>query len=104
MLAKEAEDAFNDDQWIFEIKWEGYRVIAEITDNAIKLCLSKGISFEDICDEALTERKKLLRKILKETNVIKYSDHIFGEGISFFNAAQEQGLEGIMGKKANGYY
>ncbi len=29
MLAKEAEKPFDDKDWIFEIKWDGYRAIAE---------------------------------------------------------------------------
>jgi bifunctional non-homologous end joining protein LigD len=165
MLAKEVQNAFDDDNWIFEIKWDGYRAIAEITANDVKFYSRNGISFKnsypaifdelkkikqkivldgeivvlnkdgksdfqklqhygenpeyplcyyvfdilflntkDICDQPLIERKKLLKKILKETDVIKYSDHIVGEGISFFKAAQKKDLEGIMAKKADSNY
>ncbi len=165
MLAKEAENAFDDDNWIFEIKWDGYRAIAELTANDAKFYSRNGTSFKntypvifeelkkikhkvvldgeivvldekgksdfqklqhyaenteyplcyyvfdilsynakDICNEPLIERKKLLKRVLKETNVIKYSDHIIGKGIDFFKAAEKKDLEGIMGKKADSFY
>jgi len=37
MLAKETKEVFDDDDWLFEIKWDGYRAIAEI-ENAISGC------------------------------------------------------------------
>jgi bifunctional non-homologous end joining protein LigD len=35
---------------------------------------------------------------------VKYSDHVVGKGNEFFKAAINQGLEGIMAKKANSIY
>ncbi len=32
MLAKEAEKAFTDKEWIFEIKWDGFRAIAYVSE------------------------------------------------------------------------
>ena len=32
MLAKEAPDAFTDKDWIFEIKWDGFRAISYIDE------------------------------------------------------------------------
>ena len=37
MLATLAEKAFNDDGWIFEIKWDGYRAIAFIEGGKVRL-------------------------------------------------------------------
>ena len=36
--------------------------------------------------------------------VLKYSDHVTGNGKDFFQVAVSQGLEGIMAKKANSIY
>ena len=36
MLAKETKGAFDDDEWLFEIKWDGYRAIAEIENGSVK--------------------------------------------------------------------
>lgn len=45
MLAKSAEKAFKDEDWIFEIKWDGYRAIAERQSGMIKLYSRKFIDF-----------------------------------------------------------
>jgi bifunctional non-homologous end joining protein LigD len=37
MLASLAEKPFDDPDWIFEVKWDGYRAIAEIRDNDVSL-------------------------------------------------------------------
>lgn len=44
MLASLADRPFDDEEWIFEIKWDGYRAIAEIGDG-LKLYSRNGISF-----------------------------------------------------------
>ena len=44
MLASVSENAFDDEEWLFEIKWDGYRAIAEITD-AFRLYSRNGLSF-----------------------------------------------------------
>ncbi len=59
----------------------------------------------NITDLPLTDRKKILLSIVPADNpVIRYSDHVEGEGKSFFKAALKQGLEGIMAKKMNSEY
>ena len=52
----------------------------------------------------LIERKELLRKIIPENPVIKYSDHILEKGKEFFEVSKEQNLEGIMAKKTDSRY
>ncbi len=37
MLAKETDKAFDDEDWLFEIKWDGYRAIAEVGKKDVKL-------------------------------------------------------------------
>ncbi|MEO6327308.1 MAG: DNA ligase D [Ginsengibacter sp.] len=165
MLAKETKEGFDDDQWLFEIKWDGYRAIAEIEIDNIKLYSRNGITFEnsyplvvrelkaikencvldgeivvindegrpefqllqhyednthrpiqfyvfdilslnahDTCAFPLIERKELLRKVIKKNEVIKYSDHIIGQGKSFFEVTREKKLEGIMAKRCDSQY
>lgn len=46
MLATLAKEPFNDDNWVFEIKWDGYRAIADLSDKENqKLYSRNGISF-----------------------------------------------------------
>lgn len=45
MLAKETDTAFSKIDWIYEIKWDGYRAIAEINKGHVKLYSRNGNSF-----------------------------------------------------------
>jgi len=45
MLATLIEKPFDNPDWIFEVKWDGYRAIAEIRDRAVSLYSRNGISF-----------------------------------------------------------
>ncbi len=46
MLAKEADAPFNDADWIFEMKWDGYRAIAEISKTNVSLYSRNGNTFD----------------------------------------------------------
>ncbi len=55
----------------------------------------------------LIERKRLLAELLSsvdEHGVLRYSDHIEGSGVEFFNEACKHGLEGIVSKQAESLY
>jgi bifunctional non-homologous end joining protein LigD len=51
----------------------------------------------------LTERKRLLKEILETNDVVRYSEH-FTDGRALFEAAKQQGVEGIIGKRASSFY
>jgi bifunctional non-homologous end joining protein LigD len=51
----------------------------------------------------LVERKHLLKEVLKPNDVVRYSEH-FSDGKALFEAAKQQGVEGIIGKKASSFY
>jgi len=48
MLATLAYKAFNKEGWFFEIKWDGYRAIAELAGSKVGLYSRNGISFNEI--------------------------------------------------------
>jgi bifunctional non-homologous end joining protein LigD len=52
----------------------------------------------------LLERKNILQQILPEHPMIRYSDHVVEAGTQFFEAATQQGLEGIIAKAAESPY
>jgi bifunctional non-homologous end joining protein LigD len=165
MLAKETDTPFSDPDWIYEIKWDGYRAIAEVNKKNVSLYSRNGNTFNDsypivvdalqkqniravldgeiavldetgnpsfqllqfydsdpnhpiqyyvfdvlsingtdTCDLPLTERKMLLKKLLKKSDTIKYSDHIEEEGKAFFEEAKKKNLEGIIAKRADSLY
>jgi bifunctional non-homologous end joining protein LigD len=164
MLAKPHAEAFDDEDWVFEIKWDGYRAIADLSDEPL-FYSRNGISFlskfekvakdftlqkhkmildgeivaydengrpnfqllQQIGDNPdlalvyqvfdilwlnghsteelpLIQRKELLKEALVETDVIKYSDHIQENGISFFSQMKKMKLEGMIAKKADSEY
>lgn len=165
MLASLYDQAFDDANWVYEIKWDGYRAIAEVNKEEIRLYSRNGLSFEadypiifeelkkiqtdvvidgeiavldkdgiprfqllqqyavdpdvSLCyfvfdclqingksieGKPLLERKEQLKKILPESDIIKYCDHVAERGKDFFEAIKKQGLEGMIAKKADSVY
>ncbi len=45
MLAKVADEPFDGEKWLFEIKWDGYRAITEANDGKTDIYSRNGISF-----------------------------------------------------------
>jgi bifunctional non-homologous end joining protein LigD len=58
----------------------------------------------DLTDLPLIRRKDILKKILPSLPGIRFSDHIWKEGILFFNVAKGKGIEGIMAKHSQSAY
>jgi bifunctional non-homologous end joining protein LigD len=165
MLATLTDKSFDRDGWIFEIKWDGYRALAQIASGSIKIYSRNLRDFTDKFDSIkkslgkipydivldgeiiitdsqgrsdfsglkkylktgngnpvyyvfdllyingyslvevpLLQRKILLEKVLPGLPDIKISSHIDKTGKGFFVQARENGLEGIMAKKADSPY
>ncbi len=167
MLAMRADKAFDGADWLYEIKWDGYRALAYLNGKKTELLSRNEQSFtakfanvtkalkdwnikavvdgeiiavnengyadfqalqnfarkgkeatlvyyvfdilwydgKDVRQLGLEQRKELLKRIVPADNtIIRYSDHIVAKGISFFELAKKQGLEGIMAKKASSEY
>jgi bifunctional non-homologous end joining protein LigD len=58
----------------------------------------------DLRGVPLIERKRLLKEILRPGDLVRYSEHFEGTGAELWNAAKQQGLEGIVGKRAASLY
>ncbi|MEJ7829444.1 MAG: DNA ligase D, partial [Segetibacter sp.] len=52
----------------------------------------------------LIERKNLLKVLIENNPIIKYSDHIEESGEDFFEVSKQKNLEGIMAKKKDSHY
>ncbi len=165
MLATLVKEPFDHPDWIFEVKWDGYRAVAEIRDEGVSLYSRNLISlnkkffpiveslrkcrFEavldgeivvvddrghpdfqmlqnyqksgsghllyylfdllyfqghDLTNLPLIRRKELLKKILPSSPKIKFSDHVWKDGILFCDAVKEKGLEGIIAKHSQSAY
>lgn len=164
MLAAAAEAAFDDDDWIYEVKWDGYRALAEISGKDVQLYSRNGISFakrfapvaeslrkigadavldgeivvldergqpdfqklqryqtgagplvyyvfdllyfqgHDLTGLPLLARKRILRKMLPHSSLVRFSGHVARDGVLFFAVAAEKGLEGIIAKDSRSTY
>lgn len=45
MLATLAKDIVNDDDWLYEVKWDGYRIMAAVKDGKAKLLSRSGLDY-----------------------------------------------------------
>ncbi len=174
MLATLVDEPFNDRDWLYEVKWDGFRALAYLNGSTLRL-LSRNqndltAQFPELRELAahvkarqavldgeivalderghssfslmqqrgmwdrlpsadpkrnvticyyvfdllyldgyslfrvdLEERKRLLSSLLWQTQVVRYSDH-FDDGLALYNAARENGLEGIVAKRRRGCY
>lgn len=166
MLATLVDEPFDGEDWLFEIKWDGYRAIASKDDDKLLLYSRNNLDFRtkyaavaetlhdirhdvvldgeivvvdddgqarfewlqnyhktpgqghlryyvfdilwinghDVRTMPLIERKELLKAILPNHSVLRYSDHIQNHGAAFFREAEKRHLEGVMAKRATSEY
>ena len=166
MKATLADRPFRDEDWLFEVKWDGYRVEAVVRDGKVRTCSratattprptsracstpptwieareaivdGEVVALDDdgrpglrpapgadrrragggrpvrlvyqafdllyldgrsLLDVPLEERKRLLGSVLRADRRVRYAGHVETEGVAFFEAAEAQGLEGIVAK------
>src|SRR2546429_2674609 len=165
MKAQLIDKAFDDDRWLFEVKWDGIRLVSFIDEGKVRLQTRAGRTVDDeypqlqaishlvnarqavldgevvMLDEEgrpsfqllqnrgkedhpmqyvvfdivyydgqrlfkvpLEDRKRLLRDVVRDSSVLRYSDHVLGQGKAFFKAAQQKRLEGIVAKLRDSAY
>jgi bifunctional non-homologous end joining protein LigD len=59
MLASLTREAFDRQDWIFEIKWDGYRAIAETGTGDVRLYSRNQLGFEEMFEPVVKELEKL---------------------------------------------
>lgn len=165
MLATPVESCFDRRGWLFEIKWDGYRAIAEIDDHQVRLYSRRKLSFNaaypsivsslqhvnhsavldgeivvldpsgrsefqllqnypatrqgplvyyvfdllyldghNLQNLPLRRRKELLAQVVPDVSTVKLSDHVEENGVAFFAAVANRGLEGVVAKDGNSKY
>ncbi len=70
MLAKETASAFDDKDWLFEIKWDGYRAISEIKDGKVLLYSRNGNSFINDYPLVVRELKKIKHDAVLDGEIV----------------------------------
>ena len=84
MLAKPISKPFSNDDWIFEIKWDGFRAIAYV-DDRFSLKSRNGNELKDNFPE-LGELKYLARNVVVDGEIV-----ILRQGKVDFHSLQERG-------------
>lgn len=84
MLATLADRAFDGEDWIFEIKWDGYRAIAEIEQGVVRLYSRNLNSFHGKYPTIERSLGKIQREIVLDGEIVVLDEH----GISQFQLMQ----------------
>lgn len=74
MLAKPYDKAFDDEDWIFEIKWDGYRAVADLSQTSPLFYSRNGISFLSKFEKVTTEFKSQKHKMILDGEIVAYDD------------------------------
>lgn len=84
MLAKETTAAFDDKDWIFEIKWDGYRAIAETGKGKVRLYSRNGLSFDNSYPPVYEALQKMKEKAVLDGEIVVLNE----EGMPEFQLLQ----------------
>lgn len=163
MLCSLLKQPFDDPEYLFEIKWDGYRIIAYKDDRFVKITSRGGHDYSkkypsivgalenlphnivldgevivlnsegkpdfdalqnfngkrsgvfyyvfdvlwldgaNLMKLPLLERKRILRDVVRENAILRYSDH-FEDGIELFRQAEAMTLEGVIAKQKHSAY
>lgn len=86
MLASEVDHPFDRPGWLFEVKWDGYRAIAEVElEGEVKLYSRNQLSFNERYHSIIKDLKKLGRACVLDGEVVVIDD----EGRSQFQWLQD---------------
>jgi hypothetical protein len=99
MMAQSSAQPFDDPEWIFEMKWDGYRALATIDSGHVNLWSRNGLRLDSkyplIVQEL--ENLKLKNAILDGEIVALDADGIprFGQARDFKKALTERGIHSV---------
>ncbi|WP_419869731.1 DNA ligase D [Chryseobacterium sp. CT-SW4] len=74
MLAKSYEKAFDDKDWIFEIKWDGYRAIADLSKADPLFYSRNGISFLSKFERVASDFEQQKYQMILDGEIVAYDD------------------------------
>ncbi|MFP3594015.1 DNA ligase D [Chryseobacterium sp. SIMBA_038] len=75
MLAKSFEKAFDDEDWIFEIKWDGYRAVADLSNEKPLFYSRNGISFLSEFDKVSQDFDQQKYKMILDGEIVAYDEN-----------------------------
>lgn len=75
MLAKSYEKAFDDEDWVFEIKWDGYRAVADLSKDQPLFYSRNGISFLSKFDKVSQDFENQKHKMILDGEIVAYDEN-----------------------------
>jgi len=75
MLAKPHDKAFDDEDWLFEIKWDGYRAIADLSKKQPLFYSRNGISFLSKFSKVSEDFDNQKHKMILDGEIIAYDEN-----------------------------
>ncbi|HEY0679239.1 MAG TPA: DNA ligase D [Chitinophagaceae bacterium] len=75
MLASLGDEPFDNENWVFELKWDGYRAIAELDKKNVKLYSRNGLSFNERYPELIRELENLKMKAVLDGEVMVFNEN-----------------------------
>ncbi|WP_121459862.1 DNA ligase D [Chryseobacterium defluvii] len=74
MLAKSFDKAFDKKDWVFEIKWDGYRAIADLSNDSPLFYSRNGISFLSKFQKVSRDFESQKHKMIIDGEIVAYDD------------------------------
>jgi len=74
MFAKLGEQPFNSEDWIFELKWDGYRAVAELGTGEVKFYSRNGLSFADKYPSIYEELQSIKEEMIIDGEVVLFNE------------------------------
>ncbi len=90
MLATLVDETFDDENWIFEIKWDGYRAIAEIEEGEVDLYSRNNNSFNQKYKPIVSALTSVDKDMILDGEIVVLDD----KGRSDFHSLQNFGRSG----------
>ena len=84
MLATKAPEIFNKANWIYELKWDGYRAIANISNGKVDFYSRNGISFKTKFAALYHQLKNIQHDVILDGEVVALNE----EGLPVFQKLQ----------------
>ncbi len=74
MLCKVSDNAFDEKEWAFEIKWDGYRAIADLSNDDIRLYSRNGVDFSQKFKKVMNSLKLQEHQMVLDGEIVAYDD------------------------------
>lgn len=84
MLASASKEIFNDPDWLYELKWDGYRILAHISEKGVLLQSRNGINLNTKFPKLANELEGIDHDSILDGEVVVLDEH----GVSQFGELQ----------------